>query len=201
MKSWRTINLGLIGAIVVVGGLLLLGPAQTQLRNFEYFPDMARSARYNTFAPNPNFPDGKTLQPPVPGTVALERLPGTTSGGPESAAPRPGADTANPFAAEDRTALARGQMEFGVYCQPCHGATAAGDGPVVARGYPRPPDLVRGGAATSSDAELFQTISLGAPDMPPYAAQVTVTDRWRIILYLRSLQGAPVQRASAERRP
>jgi mono/diheme cytochrome c family protein len=188
--------LALIGALVVVAALLLLGPAQTQLRNFEYFPDMARSARYNTFAPNPNFPDGKTLQPPVAGTVPLEHLPGTTIGGPEMAAPRPGTDAANPFAGDDRTALARGRMQFAVYCQPCHGATAAGDGPVVARGYPRPPDLVTGGAATSSDAEIFQTITLGAPDMPPYAAQVSAADRWRIILYLRSLQGAPVQRAS-----
>ena len=37
--------------------------------NFEYFPNMAHSARYNAFAANPNFSDGKTLQPPPPGSI------------------------------------------------------------------------------------------------------------------------------------
>src|SRR6266700_998047 len=99
MTSWRVVNLVLIGAVLVVAGLIALGPARTHDRNFEYFPDMARSARYNTFAPNPNVPDGKTLQPPVAGTLALERAPGASH--PQSAgdvAPRSGAEMANPFA-------------------------------------------------------------------------------------------------------
>jgi mono/diheme cytochrome c family protein len=200
MRPWRTANLLLLGGVVVLAVLLGLGAMRGRPGRYEYFPDMARSARYNAFSPNPNFPDGKTLQPAVAGTIAVERAPGSAmSPALADMAPRPGTDMANPFAEGDAKALARGRAAFTTFCQPCHGGTGKGDGTVVARGYPRPPDIATGGATTSSDAEIFQTISLGAPEMPPYAAQVSPADRWRIVLYLRTLQGLGVAPAAASR--
>ncbi len=37
--------------------------------NREFLPEMVRTPRYNAYAANPNFPDGKTLQTPVAGTI------------------------------------------------------------------------------------------------------------------------------------
>src|SRR5436190_21206982 len=81
--------------------------------NFEYFPDMARTARFNAFSPNPNFPDGMTLQVPVAGTIprGLPPIPRGTSGPPLD----------SPFAADDAAAAERGAVVFASFCQPCHG--------------------------------------------------------------------------------
>ena len=39
-----------------------------------------------------------------------------------------------------------------------------------------------------SDGQLFQTISYGANNMPPYGQVVPVDDRWAIVAYVRALQ-------------
>ena len=43
--------------------------------NFEILPDMKYTPAWEAFAANPNFPDGRTMQPPVPGTIARGQLP------------------------------------------------------------------------------------------------------------------------------
>ena len=40
------------------------------------------------------------------------------------------------------------------------------------------------------DGELFNTITQGKNQMPAYAAQVSVSDRWAIIAYMRALERA-----------
>jgi mono/diheme cytochrome c family protein len=134
---------------------------------------MARTARYNAFEENPNFTDGMTLRAPVPGTIPRGWLPlGET----------------NPFAADDRSALERGAVVFTNFCQPCHGADAKGLGPVVAHGFPPPPPLTRGQTQGKTDAELFEVVTKGIITMPPYASQLSPEDRWKVILYVRSLR-------------
>jgi mono/diheme cytochrome c family protein len=44
-------------------------------RNVEFLPEMVYSPAYDSFAPNPNFPNGRTLQAPEPGTIPRGRLP------------------------------------------------------------------------------------------------------------------------------
>src|SRR3546814_4214081 len=41
------------------------------------------------------------------------------------------------------TLLAVGRDSYGGYCAPCHGKKGLGDGPVVEKGFPRPPALLR----------------------------------------------------------
>ena len=40
-------------------------------KGWEYFDDMTHSAAYETYTPNPNFADGKTMRNPVEGTIPL----------------------------------------------------------------------------------------------------------------------------------
>lgn len=90
--------------------------------------------------------------------------------------------------------LERGKARYGIYCVPCHDSTGSGDGLVKRR-------AVAGGAAAfvpptfhqdrirhMPDGQLFATITNGKSNMPPYAMQIKVDDRWAIVAYVRALQ-------------
>jgi len=167
------LHLVLGAALVVSIGLNIAALGPKVLRNFDYFPNMVRTARYNAFEENPNFSDGMTLRVPVPGTI-----------------PRgwqPTADT-NPFSATDRAAVERGAIVFTNYCQPCHGADAKGKGPVVEHGFAPPPNLSRGQTQDKTDAQLFEVVTKGINTMPPYGPQLSHDDRWKVILHVRSFR-------------
>jgi mono/diheme cytochrome c family protein len=169
----RTINQTLGVALVASIALNMAASGAKTRPNFEYLPNMARTARYNAFEENPNFADGLTLRAPVPGTIPRGWTP-------------PG-DT-NPFSADDRAAMERGAAVFTNFCQPCHGANAQGQGPVVLRGFPPPPPLTRGQTQGKTDAELYEVVTKGIITMPSYASQLSYDDRWKVILYVRSLR-------------
>jgi hypothetical protein len=42
-----------------------------------------------------------------------------------------------------------------------------------------------------SGGQMFHIITYGQKNMPSHAAQVPPDDRWRVIAYVRSLQGGP----------
>ena len=150
---------------------------------FEYFPDMARTARYNAFETNPNFDDNSTLRVPPPGTIPRGMLP-------LSSDPTSGADgtPVNPFPPEDPATLARGAIVFNTFCVPCHSAGGEGNGLVVQHGFPPPPSLLEEPTRSLPDAEIFNVITNGLGLMPSHAAQISREDRWRAVLHLRKLQ-------------
>jgi mono/diheme cytochrome c family protein len=174
----RTLTIGLGAALVVSIGLNVASwTARRPTRpNFEYAPDMAWSARYNAFAENPNFPDGMTLRAPVPGTI------------PRGLPPASELPTVNPFSADDKNAVARGEFVFITFCAPCHAVNALGVGLVVKHGFPPPPPLTRGQTQSKTDAELFEVVTKGINTMPPYALQLSPDDRWKAILHVRSFR-------------
>ena len=165
--------------------------------NREFFPEMVRTPRYNAYAANPNFPDGKTLQTPVAGTIARGHTPLHFTATPEDAI-RAGEELRSPFqgnsssmgATDARTAKAaeRGATVFANFCQPCHGLSGKGDGLVVAKGYPAPPSLFADNARNIKDGQMFHILEYGQKNMPSYAAQISREDRWNVIAYIRSLQ-------------
>lgn len=192
MISTRFLNIGLTLAL-----LLSLGAAWAIRRNFtrpapDFLPDMVRTARYNAFAPNSNFADGKTLQPPEPGTISRDLPPLHYRPDAQDAA-RAGRELRSPLAPGDAAARERGATLFKTFCQPCHGEAGRGDGPVVSRGFPAPPPLDAEHAVTLKDGQLFHILTYGQGNMASYASQLSREDRWKVILYLRSLQ----QRAGA----
>ena len=69
MTGRQRLNIGLGAALIASLGLHLGGSGPARARNFEFFPDMVRTPRYNAFEANPNFDDGSTLRMPVPGTI------------------------------------------------------------------------------------------------------------------------------------
>src|SRR5436190_12356705 len=90
----------------------------------------------------------------------------------------------NPFA-DDPAAAIEGQGVFAAACQSCHGPAGQGD---RERGTPAlaSPSLPHG----NEDADLFATIRNGiaGTQMPPFR-RLTDEQIWKIISYIRSLQG------------
>ena len=173
---WLTRWLG--AALVVSIGLNVFARLPKTYSSLEYLPNMARTVRYNAFEENPNFPDGMTLRVPPPGTIP-RGLPPLTEDSLE-----------NPFSADDRAAVEGGAVIFASYCQPCHGPNGQGDGLVVMHGFPQPPPLTRGQTQRKTDAQIFQILTNGQNAMPSYATQVARDDRWKAVLFLRTLKGS-----------
>lgn len=174
--------------------------------------DMYQQPRYDPQAPGPLFPDGRAARMPPPGAVpALAGSAAESSGGrlgalapvapvgaaqpldedgqplSEPAAAGPPAPHDNPHPAT-LALLERGQQRYTIYCQPCHGATGAGDGMVVQRGFPAPPSYHQRKLRNASDGHLYTVIRNGYGIMYPYGDRVAEDDRWAIVAYIRALQ-------------
>ncbi len=196
MTGRAILNLVLAAAFAgVVSTGLLLHPDVAK-PNGDFLPDMAHSPRYNAFAPNPTFADGATLQAPVAGTIARGHMPLHYAATPEDAT-RAGNELQNPYTITNANALARGKHLFTNFCQECHGAEAKGMGPVAQRGYPPPPSLLAGRAVIIKDGQMFHILTYGQNNMPSYASQITPDDRWKVIVYVRSLQLRPTLASAA----
>lgn len=131
------------------------------------------------------FDDARSARPLLAGTVARGQLhddPLVVTGKIN------GADaTMFPFSV-DAKVMARGQERFNIFCSPCHGRTAAGDGMVVQRGYRRPPSFHQDRLRDAPVGHFFDVITNGFGAMPDYATQIKAEDRWAIIAYIRALQ-------------
>jgi len=141
---------------------------------------------------SPLFPDGKASRPPPPGSVAHGGgdLAATSSGrrGQQEPAARAAAEAATTFPPPTRALLLRGQQRFDIYCLPCHSRVGDGDGPVVRRGFPRPPSYHQPRLREAPDRHFFDVITHGHGVMVSYADRVAPEDRWAIVAYIRALQ-------------
>jgi mono/diheme cytochrome c family protein len=97
----------------------------------------------------------------------------------------------NPFP-PDSASIARGRELYEQNCATCHGLSGRGDGPLAASLRPRPADFRAHMAAGHTDGELFTWLSKGVPGtaMPSFESQLSETDRWHLINYIRGF--APV---------
>ncbi len=86
--------------------------------------------------------------------------------------------------------MTRGQERFNIFCSPCHGRTANGDGMVVRRGFRAPPSFHIDRLREAPVGHFFDVITNGFGAMPDYRQQVPVRDRWAIIAYIRALQAS-----------
>ena len=170
--------------VVVLGGINVLS-RDDGARNLEWPTQMQYSPAYGSQSPNPVFPGGMTQQPPVAGTIPRGHQPFHFGPGPEEAA-RAGVELKNPFEPTEEH-LTRGQQVYSSYCAVCHGATGAGDGPIIPK-YPNPPSYKTDKSKQLADGTMFHVITVGRNNMPSHAALVSADDRWKVILFIRKLQ-------------
>ena len=177
--------------------------------NLEILPDMKYSPAWSAYAVNTNFHNGRTLQAPVPGTIARGEMPLHYTATAEDAV-RAGEELLNPYdkafaaeqedsdqefdqqqsaaAAELRISVQRGGELYRTYCVSCHGHSGAGDGPVVKRGFPPPQSLLTGKSTQMKDGQLFHILTYGQGSMSPMAVQLPRDCRWDVINFVRDMQ-------------
>ena len=97
----------------------------------------------------------------------------------------------NPTAADDAS-IARGQELFAINCQMCHGLTGTGTGPIAAFLVNfKPANLTSEVVQSKSDGSIFLTITNGLEGrMPPLNENLTVSERWDVVNYVRTLKAS-----------
>jgi hypothetical protein len=162
------------------------------------FPDMKRQLKLRPQTPNDFFENGVSSQLPPAGTIPRskpftvgDRVVFPYEDSPVLTGHVPGTTNyvaTNPFPITPQL-LKRGQERFNIYCSPCHGREADGNGitkklnamPTVAN--LQDPRIVK-----YADGEIFDVITHGRNTMGAYGPNVPVEDRWAIISYVRALQ-------------
>jgi mono/diheme cytochrome c family protein len=149
-------------------------------------PNMDNVARYDPQEPSRFFEDERAMRPEVPGTVARGSLKSDShlfrGKGPD------GQPAATLPVDLSRELLLRGRARYDIYCTPCHGGAGMGDGIVVKKGLLPPPSFHDDRIRAMPVGQIFDVISRGVRNMPPYGPQIPVRDRWAIIGYVRALQ-------------
>ena len=174
----------LVGVVMVIFSLGTfhqgIEDAKQAITTFKYYPyrDMRRS-----IVPWPNH---TVTRPPDPESVPITGK--ELSYGLEGIdlATKLGAQLKSPITVDDST-IARGHRKFLKTCIPCHGTSMAGNGPVAAMFMP-PPDLLAEATRNRPDGYIYSYIRHGGVVMPSYGAQVTATEAWELIAYLRFMQ-------------
>jgi mono/diheme cytochrome c family protein len=136
---------------------------------------MADGPQRKALDTSPLFAGGGAARPEIAGTVATDTPLRTAAALP---------------AALPLAMLQHGQERFNIFCSPCHAYDGHGNGRVVQRGFPNPPDLHSEAIRALSDRDIFDVITHGYGVMFPYGGRVPVDDRWAIVSYIRALQYA-----------
>ena len=152
-----------------------------------YTPDMREAIPYESFSSNPVFADGKTLQAPASGSIARGHLPLPFGPGPEEAA-RAGESLYPPIEPTPAN-LARGEHLYTSFCAVCHGEAGLGDGPIIPKLAP-PPAYTSPPIRDYPPGRLMHVATWGTGRMNGYRGQIAAEDRWRIVLYVQTLQQA-----------
>jgi mono/diheme cytochrome c family protein len=93
----------------------------------------------------------------------------------------------------DEASITRGANLFEIHCQMCHGQTGEGTGPIAAFLIKfKPANLTSPVVQSKSDGSIFLTITNGLEGrMPPLNENLTVSERWDVVNFVRTLQAEP----------
>ena len=150
--------------------------------------NMDHQQRFDPHEANAFFVDGRSMRPPVPGTVARGLLR-------DDVRFHEGRNPDGSFVTEmpvplTMELLERGRERYDIFCAPCHGGAGDGQGLITTGGYGYTPaptvhsDRLR----EMADGYLYDVIANGMNTMPSYAHQIPTADRWAIVSYVRALQ-------------
>jgi mono/diheme cytochrome c family protein len=167
-----------------------------------YMPDMAYSRAIETYS------NIDTLEKqgihynrlPVPGTIKRGELfpfPIAKDKQGDSTNYVLSKQVVNPLPALNEKQLVEAERLYLINCGICHGAALDGEGPLKKRPngaegpYGAQPAKLVGNPTYERmpDGQLFYSITYGKGQMGSYASQLSTTQRWMVIHYIRSKQG------------
>jgi mono/diheme cytochrome c family protein len=195
MNLKLTILSGVFAGLALAWAVAALIARDYSERNKEIFTEMAYSVAAESQGRSEVLPGGLVEQAPPEGTlyrgqqryfappVPLEKLGAEDAGKVKN--------NINPYA--NLTGDTRAQVLLGgekLYvksCESCHGAKGAGTGEVVRFGIGA--TNLQTNLVKYTDGELFHIITCGVRTMPAHDGHVRFDDRWKLVVYLRNLQG------------
>lgn len=192
----RSFNFLTIAVIAIIVTLSSCGGKRSPGR--VYMPDMAYSRTYEAydlldsmkFTGDVNSKGGKIFfnAKPAPGTIKRGDLfPYTLPN--DSIGYKMSATVANPIGELNAEELAEAGRLYNINCGICHGAKGKANGPMSGK-VGGIVDLTLPQYQALADGTIFHSITYGKNNMGSYASQLTKEQRWKVVKYVRSLQGA-----------
>jgi mono/diheme cytochrome c family protein len=171
--------------------------------------NMYNQPRYDTQERQPFFADQRSMRPQVEGTVSREMAKGFDVATGRSAqsnkwiekVPR---GVIASFGSREAI-MARGKDRYNIYCSVCHSISGDGLGMVSRRAAAigatglMAPSFHDDRLRHIPDGQLYATITNGVRNMPAYAHNLPVDDRWAIVQYVRALQLSQAPAAAPEK--
>ena len=103
----------------------------------------------------------------------------------------------NPIPVSAKSVASGGRL-FTIYCTPCHGKSGTGDGLVGEKLLLKPYNLTSSNdqhpwnTKEYPDGYIFGVVTLGGAVMPSYANDLSASERWDVVNYIRAvLQKSP----------
>lgn len=154
-------------------------------KGYSIINDMMYAVPYEAHSENPNYFNKQTNQLAPKGTIARGFMPHPND---EDGNPKV---LSNPHSMNDY-AWERGKMLYQATCVACHGAEGAGNGPVISKGFPKPPKFKSRRFKYSKKEKkpagyVYNVISFGYGNMPSHAQQLYPKDRWFVSEYVREM--------------
>lgn len=162
-----------------------------------YMPDMAYSVAYETYASTAErlAASGASYNArPVEGTIARGELAPYKLKN-DSAGYTLSAGVVNPLPALDAARSVEAERLYLINCAICHGSKLDGNGPLYKGGdgpfIAKPATLVGDPKYTAmTEGTMFHAVTYGKGAMGSYASQLSTEQRWMIIHYIKTKQGA-----------
>ena len=158
---------------------------------YEYMPNMYRSPSIETYGEH-NIDGYKGI--PVEGTIAQGKLSTFNYDKSIEGYKLAGLEANYPSDFnKDKKNLEKGKELFGMMCSHCHGTNGDGKGTVQHVGYSAVHSysdtiLIRRSGTTMSELKeghIFHAITYGFSAMGPHASQISESERWKIVYYIK----------------
>ena len=174
--------------VVIFVAIVMLSSCDYNRRTtgWDYAGDMVVSKAYESYSPNSNFADGKTMQPPVEGTIPRGMIPYAFEKTDEDRA-LAATTLVNPVELTTVN-LDRGKVQYNIYCAQCHGEKGDGQGRLyTSKKYTYPPgNLLSEKMMANPDADIYHVITVGWGIMGEHGSMINPEDRWKIAMYIKN---------------
>ncbi len=192
MKKLSVISIVLITVFVTISCSDI-----KRTRGREYMPDMAYSRAYETYAPHERLQEQgiNYTALPVAGTIKRGEvfpfsIPKDKDG--DSVNYVASRQVVNPLPALDSVQLKEAERIYLINCGICHGPKLDGNGPLYNGGNgpysAAPRNLVGPEVTAMPDGQIFYSVTYGKGQMGPYGPQLSTSQRWRIVHYVKAKQ-------------
>lgn len=154
-------------------------------KGYEYFPDMAHSLAYETYAQSGVFPGGMANLLPVAGTIPRGIIPYQYAATPEGRL-QAGKELVNPLDSAGWKPE-EAKVLYERFCVGCHGTDGSGKGHLFTSGKfaIQPASLVNDRMKAAPIGEVFHVISVGWNTMGAHGPQIRQHERWLIANYVK----------------